>query len=298
MRQADLIVATGGAGHGARPPTARAPRRTASASATRCTSSTRPPTSTTRRPMIAVAKTFDYATSCLADNSVVAHDRRLRRAPATGSPPRGGYLCTAEEKAALQRAMWPDGGAHPDHRGRGQAGGATSRGWPGSTVPTDRTFLDRRGGRHRAGASVLGGEAVRRARALPVRRGDRAGRRPSSTTSPAYQGLGHTCGIHTSVRRPRRHAGLGDQDRPRAGQPEPQRGRGQPPQRPAVHAQPELRHLGRQHHHRERQRPALRQPDLGGPADRPRKRSSEEDLFAEHWQRTAAEASTPRSERG
>src|SRR6266566_3307466 len=41
-----------------------------------------------------------------------------------------------------------------------------------------------------------------------------------------------------------------------------------PAQRAPVHAQPQLRDLGRQHHDRERQRAALRQPDLGVQADR------------------------------
>ena len=58
---------------------------------------------------IAIAKTFDYATSCLADNSVIAHtdvyDALLGLLRA-----RGGHLCSAAEKEQLQAAMWPDGG--------------------------------------------------------------------------------------------------------------------------------------------------------------------------------------------
>ncbi|MDT7669689.1 MAG: sulfoacetaldehyde dehydrogenase [Pseudonocardiales bacterium] len=116
---------------------------------------------------IAVAKTFDHATSCLADNAVIVHDDvhdellGLLRA-------RGGHLCSAEQKRALQAVMW------------------------------------------------------RRGRARP--------RNP------------HSAG---------------------AGEPEPQRGCGKSPQRAPLHAQPQLRHLGRQHHHGERQRTPLRQPDLG-----------------------------------
>lgn len=55
---------------------------------------------------IVTAKKFDYATSCLGDNSVVAHEaiyngltERLQKL--------GAYLCNADEKAQLQRLMWP-----------------------------------------------------------------------------------------------------------------------------------------------------------------------------------------------
>jgi len=61
---------------------------------------------------IAAAKTFDYATSCLADNAVVAeasvYAPLLERLVANG-----GYLCGPEEKEALERAIWPDGGEIP-----------------------------------------------------------------------------------------------------------------------------------------------------------------------------------------
>ncbi len=47
---------------------------------------------------IAAAKTFDYATSCLADNSVVAHDDVYDELVALLKA-RGGYLCTAAPEA-------------------------------------------------------------------------------------------------------------------------------------------------------------------------------------------------------
>ncbi len=56
---------------------------------------------------IAVAKTFDYATSCLADNAVVIESgvyqsliEKLRK--------HGGRLCNTAEKERLQSIMWPD----------------------------------------------------------------------------------------------------------------------------------------------------------------------------------------------
>ena len=61
---------------------------------------------------IASAKTFDYATSCLADNAVVAeasiYDGLVDRLVASG-----GFLCNTAEKALLQQRMWPDEGTFP-----------------------------------------------------------------------------------------------------------------------------------------------------------------------------------------
>jgi sulfoacetaldehyde dehydrogenase len=60
---------------------------------------------------VVTAKTFDYATSCLADNAVVIHSsiyddlvKLLVKA--------GGYLCNAQEKAQLQHIMWTNA-QHP-----------------------------------------------------------------------------------------------------------------------------------------------------------------------------------------
>lgn len=54
---------------------------------------------------IMLSKTFDHATSCSSDNAVVieaaVYDEMVAALVAEG-----GYLCNAEEKAALQDAMW------------------------------------------------------------------------------------------------------------------------------------------------------------------------------------------------
>jgi sulfoacetaldehyde dehydrogenase len=62
---------------------------------------------------IARSKTFDHATSCSSENSVVVADAifvhmlaALERA--------GGVLLTSAEKAALQAAMWPEGRLSPE----------------------------------------------------------------------------------------------------------------------------------------------------------------------------------------
>ena len=57
---------------------------------------------------IMLSKTFDYATSCSAENSLVVHesvyDELLEALQSEG-----GYLVSCEEKTQLQKAMWPDG---------------------------------------------------------------------------------------------------------------------------------------------------------------------------------------------
>jgi acyl-CoA reductase-like NAD-dependent aldehyde dehydrogenase len=144
---------------------------------------------------IATAKTFDQATSCLADNAVVAEERAVE-----GLVERlvalGGYVCDAEEKAGLQRALWPDGGAIPtiDVVAKPAAEIARLAGFP---LPPDRTFLivpeDGTGPAH-----PFSGEKLSVVLALYTYRGgiERAVQLVNAITG--YQGLGHTCGIHTT----------------------------------------------------------------------------------------------------
>jgi sulfoacetaldehyde dehydrogenase len=58
--------------------------------------------------MIANAKTFDCATSCLADNSVAAHSS-IYETLKWKLVERGGHVCASAEKARLQAVMWPKG---------------------------------------------------------------------------------------------------------------------------------------------------------------------------------------------
>jgi sulfoacetaldehyde dehydrogenase len=60
--------------------------------------------------MIMRSKTFDHATSCSTENALAIqegiYDKMLKELEAVG-----GYLCNAEEKAKLQKAMWDEKGA-------------------------------------------------------------------------------------------------------------------------------------------------------------------------------------------
>ncbi len=144
---------------------------------------------------IAAAKTFDYATSCLADNAVVAEERiaggLVERLVALG-----GYACDTREKAALQRALWPDGGAIPTIAVVAKPAGHIAR-LAGLEIPADRTFLivpeDGTGAAH-----PFSGEKLSVVLALYTYRGGIGDAVRLVNAITAYQGLGHTCGIHTT----------------------------------------------------------------------------------------------------
>lgn len=146
--------------------------------------------------MIVAAKTFDLATSCLADNSLVVHDRvyedLLARLQA-----QGGHLCNAREKELLRAAMWPDDG-HIPALGVIAKPATEIAALAGVSVPEGTTFLmvleDGTGPHH-----PFSGEKLSVVLAVYRYDGDigNAVKRVNEIT--AYQGLGHTCGIHTSL---------------------------------------------------------------------------------------------------
>lgn len=145
--------------------------------------------------MIARAKTFDHATSCLADNSVVAHASIVGtlRDKLTAH---GAYFCDAEEKARLREALWP-GDSHIPTLGVIAKPASRIAELAGIDLPADRTFLvvdeDGFGPEH-----PFSGEKLSVVLALYTYDGgiDEAVRHVNAITS--YQGLGHTCGIHTT----------------------------------------------------------------------------------------------------
>ena len=145
---------------------------------------------------IVAAKTFDYATSCLADNALVA-ERTIYRDLLDRLVSRGGHVCTGEEKALLQRAMWPDGGHIPALEVIAKPA-ATIAGLAGFSIASDRTFLivEENG----TGPEFpFSGEKLSVVLAAYSYEGgiDRAVDLVNDITG--YQGLGHTCGIHTQL---------------------------------------------------------------------------------------------------
>jgi len=144
---------------------------------------------------IAQAKTFDLATSCLADNAVVVEASVASRLLALLIA-NGGHHCTPDDKARLEQAMWPDGGHVPAldviAKSAQHIGGLA-----GIDVADDRTFLvvdeDGVGSDH-----PFSGEKLSVVLALYTYRGGIDGAIGLVNAITGYQGLGHTCGIHTT----------------------------------------------------------------------------------------------------
>jgi sulfoacetaldehyde dehydrogenase len=145
---------------------------------------------------IVTAKKFDYATSCLADNSVVAHEsiyhgltERLQKL--------GAYLCSADEKDKLQRLMWPTPENHiPDVSVIAKSPAFIAQ-LAGFTVPEDCSCLvveeNGVGPEH-----PFSGEKLSPVLALYQYVGDINNAISQVNAITDYQGHGHTCGIHTA----------------------------------------------------------------------------------------------------
>jgi len=194
MRQADLVVATGGAGMVRAAYSSGTPAYGVGVgNAVHVVDETADVADAAAAIM--TAKTFDYATSCLADNAVVVHadvyDELLRRL--TGA---GAHLCDQQQKDALRAVMWPDGGAVPAiavvaksaAHIAGLAGFGVDPGCPMLVVEEQGTGPDH----------PFSGEKLSVVLAVYRYQGDIAAAADLVNAITGYQGLGHTCGIHTS----------------------------------------------------------------------------------------------------
>lgn len=144
---------------------------------------------------IATAKTFDYATSCLADNAVVAASGIYANLVAR-LVGQGAYLCNADEKARLRALMWPKAGAAIPSVAVVAKPATRIAEMAGISMSGDRSFLmveeDGAGPDH-----PFSGEKLSVVLALYRYDGgiENAVRLVNAITE--YQGRGHTCGIHT-----------------------------------------------------------------------------------------------------
>ena len=146
---------------------------------------------------VAAAKKFDYATSCLADNAVIAHesiyDDLVDRLKATG-----GYLCSSGEKKQLQELMWPQPDNHiPALEVIAKPARAIAR-LANINAPEDCGYLIV----EETGAGPehpFSGEKLSSVLALYKYSGgiDKAIAQVNAITD--YQGQGHTCGIHSET---------------------------------------------------------------------------------------------------
>lgn len=145
---------------------------------------------------IAAAKTFDYATSCLADNAVVVsstvYDRLVESLKSQGA-----HVCNPEEKIKLQQLMWPEYGAPVPSVSIIAKSAGEIAGMAGMTISQDRRFLvveeNGFGPDH-----PFSGEKLSVVLALYRYEGSIDNAIAIVNAITGYQGQGHTCGIHTS----------------------------------------------------------------------------------------------------
>jgi len=137
MRRVDLVVATGGAAMVRAAYSSGTPSYGVGAGNTVCVVDETADLADAARK-IAQSKTFDNATSCSSENSLVIQ-AAVFEALIARLQAEGGYLCDAAERERLRRAMWPDG-QHLDKRVPGRPARALAA-MAQLTVPATTTFL-------------------------------------------------------------------------------------------------------------------------------------------------------------
>jgi sulfoacetaldehyde dehydrogenase len=146
---------------------------------------------------IARAKVFDFATSCLADNSVVADDS-IYSSLVDKLVARGGYVLKSDEKERLRRVMWPQPDQHiPSLDVIAKSASHIAR-LADIKLPDGKSFLiveeDGVGPSHPFSGEKL--SVVLTFYRYSAGSIDDAIDLVNAITG--YQGLGHTCGIHTA----------------------------------------------------------------------------------------------------
>ena len=111
MKQCDLVIATGGGGLvGAAYSSGTPAYGVGAGNAVVIVDETADLNDAARKIML--SKTFDYASSCSSDNSIIVqeaiYDKLMENLKGEG-----GFLCNAEEKARLQAVLFPEGRLNP-----------------------------------------------------------------------------------------------------------------------------------------------------------------------------------------
>lgn len=191
MKEVDLIVATGGAGMVKAAYSSGKPAYGVGAGNSVCIVDESADLDDAAHKIF-LSKTFDLATSCSSENSVVIQEsifdimvKKLEE--------NGGYLCSAEEKEQLGKAMWPDG-IHLNKDIIAQNARTIAR-IAGIDLPQDKKFLMVMG--EKIGAEDLfSGEKLSVVLTLwKYSSFENAIDYIEKITS--YNGRGHSCGIHT-----------------------------------------------------------------------------------------------------
>lgn len=152
---------------------------------------------------IVLSKTFDNATSCSSENSLVVVDA-VRDAMVAALEARGAVLLDGTQKATLQSLMWPDGKLSPAVIGQSAAEIARKAGWPGIAEKNPRILMvdeDAVGHDH-----PFSGEKLSPVLTL-YRAKDFAAAAAVVERIYAFEGAGHSVGLHSA--RPERALQLG-----------------------------------------------------------------------------------------
>jgi sulfoacetaldehyde dehydrogenase len=144
---------------------------------------------------IVLSKTFDNATSCSSENSLVIVD--TVRAPLLAAlAARGAVLLTAAQKATLQALMWPGGKLSPAVIGQSAAAIAQQAGWHDIARRAPRIMMvdeDGIGAEH-----PFSGEKLSPVLAL-YRAADFAQAAAIVARLYAFEGAGHSVGLHSAL---------------------------------------------------------------------------------------------------
>lgn len=143
--------------------------------------------------MIARSKTFDNATSCSSENSVVILGRVYDAAVAALAH-HGGVMLDAEEKARLQRVMWPEGKLSPEVTAKGAGEIARLAGLARPEALSARFLMVEEHGTGRE--FPFSGEKLSPVLAV-YRAADFDAAYAVTAAIYEYQGKGHSVGIHT-----------------------------------------------------------------------------------------------------
>jgi sulfoacetaldehyde dehydrogenase len=139
------------------------------------------------------SKTFDNATSCSTENSVVIQesvfDKMIELLKAEG-----GYMCDAEEKLCLKNAMWPDG-VHLNKKVPGQHAQVIA-GLAGLQVPKNVSFIMVMGEKIGREDPFSGEKLSPVMTVWKFKEFSEAIDYVQNITG--YVGRGHSCGIHTT----------------------------------------------------------------------------------------------------
>ncbi len=140
---------------------------------------------------VMLSKTFDFATSCSAENSLIIQEDIFDDF-VEALKAEGGYKANGEEKEKVQKAVWVDGHLNPNIIAQSAQ---TIAEIAEITIPDDRKFImvDETG----VGADhPFSGEKLSVVVALyKYKEFDEAVDRVNEITK--YQGMGHSCGIHS-----------------------------------------------------------------------------------------------------